>query len=128
MSVQAENGKKWIQASVAVVSMIVAYVMMAFFAQIGEWFELESKVSSYNAIAQVLGGILGLGTFIYIMKNDKTSSFLNEVYGEVLKVVWPGKEDTNKQTIVIMIGVTIVGFILGFFDVSATWALSLVTK
>lgn len=128
MSVQTENGKKWIQASVAVTCMIVAYVMMSFFAQLGEWFELESKISNFNAIAQVLGGIIGLGTFIYIMKNDKTSSFLNEVYSEILKVVWPGKEDTNKQTIVIMIGVTIIGFILGFFDVSATWALSLVTK
>lgn len=128
MSVTTENGKKWIQASVAVTCMIVAYIMMSFFAQLGEWFELESKISNFNAIAQVLGGLIGLGTFIYIMKNDKTSSFLYEVYSEVLKVVWPGKEDTNKQTIVIMIGVTIVGFILGFFDVSATWALSLITK
>lgn len=128
MSLSTDNGKKWIQASVAILAMVTAYVMMSFFAQIGEWFELESKISNYSAIAQVLGGILGLSTFIYIMKNDKTSTFLNEVYSEVLKVVWPGKEDTNKQTIVIMIAVTIVGFILGFFDFSATWALSLVTK
>ena len=128
MSVTTENGKKWIQASVAVTCMIVAYVMMSFFAQLGEWFELESKIANFTAISQVLGGIIGLGTFIYIMKNDKTSTFLYDVYNEVLKVVWPGKEDTNKQTIVIMIGVTIIGFILGFFDVTATWALSLITK
>jgi preprotein translocase SecE subunit len=50
------------------------------------------------------------------MKNEKTSTFLNEVYAEAIKVIWPDKTDTNKQTIVIMIGVTIVGFILGFFD------------
>lgn len=128
MSVTTENGKKWIQASVAVTCMLVAYIMMAFFAQLGEWFELESKISNFTAMAQVLGGVIGLGAFVYIMKNEKTSSFLYEVYNEILKVVWPGKEDTNKQTIVIMIGVTIVGFILGFFDFSATWALSFITK
>lgn len=128
MSVTTENGKKWIQASVAVTSMLVAYIMMSLFAQLGEWFELESKIANFTAIVQILGAVLGLGTFIYIMKNEKTSSFLYEVYNEILKVVWPGKEDTNKQTIVIMIGVTIIGFILGFFDVTATWALSLITK
>ena len=89
MSVQAENGKKWIQASVAITAMIVAYVFMSFFAQLGEWFELESKIPQFNIISQVLGGIIGLGTFIYIMKNDKTSSFLEETYGEIQKVVWP---------------------------------------
>lgn len=128
MSVTTENGKKWIQASVAVTCMLVAYIMMSFFAQLGEWFELESKIPNFTAIAQVVGAMIGLGTFIYIMKTDKTSNFLYEVYNEILKVVWPGKEDTNKQTIVIMIGVTIIGFILGFFDVTATWALSLITK
>lgn len=128
MSVTTENGKKWIQASVAVTCMLVAYIMMSFFAQLGEWFELESKISSFTVLAQVVGGIIGLGAFIYIMKNEKTSSFLYEVYNEILKVVWPGKEDTNKQTIVIMIGVTIIGFILGFFDFSATWALGFITK
>lgn len=128
MSVTTENGKKWIQASVAVTSMLVAYIMMSFFAQLGEWFELESKIANFTAMAQVVGAVIGLGTFIYIMKNEKTSNFLYEVYNEILKVVWPGKDDTNKQTIVIMIGVTIIGFILGFFDVTATWALSLITK
>ena len=78
MSVTTENGKKWIQASVAVTSMLVAYIMMSFFAQLGEWFELESKVANFTAMAQVLGAVIGLATFIYIMKNEKTSSFLYE--------------------------------------------------
>ncbi|MCT4642292.1 MAG: preprotein translocase subunit SecE [Bacteriovoracaceae bacterium] len=126
MSVSAENGKKWIQASVAIVCMVTAYVMIAFFETMGDWFELEAKVSNFTVVAQALGVLIGLGSFIYIVNNSKTSTFLNEVYAEVTKVVWPNREDTNKQTIVIMILVTIIGFILGFFDFIAAWALSLI--
>ncbi|MEX0798068.1 MAG: preprotein translocase subunit SecE [Bacteriovoracaceae bacterium] len=126
MSSVAENGKKWIQSGVAITCMLLGYILISFFETMGDWFELESKVPNFVATSQVLAVLIALGTFVYIMKNPKISSFLREVYQETAKVVWPDKIATNRHTIGIMIGVTIVGFILGFFDFVATWLLSLI--
>lgn len=121
-----DNGKKWIQASVAVTCILLGYVINSFFVQLSEWFELETKINNFAYVAQGFSVLVGFGVFVYIMKNQKTSTFLTEVYAEAIKVIWPDKTDTNKQTIIIMIGVTIVGFILGFFDIGASWLLSLI--
>ena len=121
-----DNGKKWIQSSVAVTCMLLVYILIKFFTQMGEWFELESKVKFYVAITQVLSVGISFGVFIYIINNSKTRTFLEEVYQEAIKVVWPDKNETVKHTIGIMIGVTIVGFLLGVFDLAATWLLSLI--
>lgn len=126
MAAVSESGKKWIQTSVAIVCMLVGYVLISFFETLGDWYELESKIPNFIASAQVLSVLISLGVFIYIMKNPKISSFLSEVYQETVKVVWPDKNQTVRHTIGIMIGVTIVGFILGFFDFTATWLLSLI--
>lgn len=120
-----DNGKKWIQTSLAVVCMLVAYILIKFFTQMGEWFELESKISYYMATMQIVSVVVALGIFVYVIKNDKTRTFLEEVYTEAIKVVWPNKNETVKHTVGIMIGVTIIGFLLGLFDLSASWLMSL---
>ena len=121
-----DDGKKWIQTSVAIACMTLAYVLMSFFETLSEWFDLESKVPYFGAGQQVFSVLIALGVFAYIMKTPQTSNFLQEVYHEVMKVVWPDRLQTNQQTIVIMIAVTIVGFILGFFDWMAGVLLNLI--
>lgn len=121
-----DSGKKWIQSSVAFTCLLLVYILIKFFTQMGEWFELESKVQFYMGITQMVSVIISFGVFIYIIKNEKTSTFLEEVYQEAIKVVWPNKNETVKHTIGIMIGVTIVGTLLAVFDLAATWLLSLV--
>jgi preprotein translocase subunit SecE len=121
-----EDGKKWIQTTVALTCMIVGYVLMSFFETLSEWFELESKIGSYTAISQAVSVLIALGVFTYIMRTPKTANFLHDVYQEAIKVIWPDKNDTVKHTIIIMIGVTIMGFILGVFDIGASWLLSLI--
>jgi preprotein translocase subunit SecE len=127
MSLTAKDtGKKWIQSSVAFTCLLLVYILIKFFTQMGEWFELESKIQFYMGISQMISVMISFGAFIYIIKNEKTSSFLNEVFEEAIKVVWPDKNETVKHTIGIMIGVTIVGTLLAVFDLAATWLLSLV--
>ena len=126
MSSAADNGKKWIQTSLALLCMIIVYVLIQFFTVMGEWFELESKITYYMCVTQFFSVLIALGTFIYILKNEKTSTFLYEVYEEASKVVWPDKNETVKHTIGIMIGVSIVGTLLAVFDLAATWLLSLI--
>lgn len=122
------EGKKWIQTSVALVSILLGYVLINFFEKMGEWFVLESVIPYYHAISQAVSVIIGLITYIVIMVNPKTSEFLSLVYQEMMKVVWPDRNQTWKHTVVIMIGVTIMGFIFGMFDFGANFLLGLVNK
>jgi preprotein translocase subunit SecE len=93
-----------------------------------EWFALETMVPYYFGITQVLSVVIAAGTYVGLMKNPKSSDFLTNVYQEVMKVVWPDSQQTWRHTIVILIAVTIFGFIFGFFDFGANYLLSLVNK
>jgi preprotein translocase subunit SecE len=129
MSVASQNdGKKWIQTIVAGVCILLGYILISFFEKLGEWFTLEARIPYFFAISQVLSVVIGVGVFGYLLKNPKTSLFLQEVYNETLKVVWPDRQQTWRHTFVIMIAVTIMGFVFGFFDFGANYLLSLVNK
>jgi len=129
MAVASNNeGKKWIQTSVALLCILLGYVLVNFFEKLGEWFILESVIPYYYVITQVVSVISALAVYVVIMVNPISSEFLSLVYQELMKVVWPDKNQTWKHTIVIMIGVTIMGFIFGFFDFGANFLLGLVNK
>jgi len=123
-----DDGKKWIQASVALVCILTGYVLISFFEKLAEWFQLETMIPYFFALTQVLSVLVALGAFIVIMKNPKSSEFLTNVYQEVVKVVWPDRQQTWRHTFVILIAVTIFGFIFGFFDFGANYLLGLVNK
>lgn len=129
MAVTSNNeGKKWIQASLAVACIFLGYIIISFLEKMAEWLLLESKIPYYFAISQALGVLVGLTTYIVILKNPVSSVFLSDVYQEMIKVVWPDKNQTWKYTVIIMIGVTIMGFVFGFFDFGANFLLGLINK
>lgn len=126
MSVAVDkNGQKWINAVVAISFLLVGVILYRFFMQLNAWFSLEAYISKFSVIAQGLSGVLALGGFVYVLKNEKTSNYIAEVYNELLKVVFPGREITNRHTIIVMIGVAAIGFVLGFFDYIASTLLGL---
>lgn len=123
-----EEGKKWIQASLAVVCILLGYVLISFFEKLAEWFALESMIPYFFGITQALSVLIAAGTYFYVLKNPKTSDFLSNVYEELMKVVWPDSQQTWRHTFVIMVAVTIMGFVFGFFDFGANYLLRLVNK
>ena len=123
-----DEGKKWIQATVAVVCILLGYVLINFFEKLADWFGLESMIPYFFGITQVLSVLIALAAYVTILKNTNSSEFLENVYQEVLKVVWPDSQQTWRHTFVILIAVTIVGFVFGFFDFGANYLLALVNK
>ncbi len=119
------NTSKWLNASVAITCVVLLFLCTRFFKIIGEWFELEVKIGSYSVISQVASVLIALGTFIYIQKNQQVSTFLKDSFTEVVKVVFPDRNETLSMTWKVMILVTICGFVLGVFDYFSTWFLSL---
>lgn len=123
-----EEGKKWIQASLAVSCILLGYVLISFFEKLAEWFALETMIPYFFGITQALSVVIAAGTYFYVLKTPKTSDFLTNVYEELMKVVWPDSQQTWRHTFVIMVAVTIMGFVFGFFDFGANYLLRLVNK
>lgn len=123
-----EEGKKWIQAIIALASILLGYVLISFFEKMAEWLPLETNIPYYFGISQGVAVIIALATYVVVMKNPKSVEFLTNVYQEVMKVVWPDSSQTWRHTFVIMILVCIMGFVFGFFDFGANYLLGLVNK
>ena len=121
------DGRKWINTAVALCAIVGGFIIYKFFVQLNIWFALETKVPYFNWVSQGLSMVTALGAFLYIINNKETSSYLEDIYSELRKIVFPDRELTNKQTIIVMIGITVIGFVLGFFDYIASTLLSLLS-
>jgi len=108
---KSEDSQKWINSFVAVVSIIVGFVTIRFVGQLGEWFDLEAKINHFVLVAQGLGFVIGLAVFVFVVKNKSALTHLQDVYGELLKVVWPDKDSVVKVTIGIIVGLIILSSI-----------------
>jgi hypothetical protein len=70
-----EDGKKWIQTSVALTCILLGYVLISFFGKMNEWFHLETMIPFYELITQVLSvGVAGITAYV-ILTNPKSSEF-----------------------------------------------------
>ncbi|MBL6990742.1 MAG: preprotein translocase subunit SecE [Bacteriovoracaceae bacterium] len=126
VAIRSEDNKKWINAFIAIVSIIVGFVFIRFMGQMGEWFDLESKIRYYLVLTQVSGALIGLVTFIVIQKRKDAMTYLNEVYGELVKVVWPGSDSVVKLTVGIIIGLSITSLIFVLVDFAFRKILALI--
>lgn len=124
--IRSEDGKKWINSFIAVVSILAGFMTIRFVEQLGEWFDLEAKVGNFLAFTQGLGVLIGVATFLLIIKNKKASAHLDEVYAELVKVVWPEKDAVLKVTVGIIIGVSIVSGLFVLIDYVSQQLLSMV--
>lgn len=106
--IKSEDNKKWINTFSAICSIIVGFVMISFIQQLGEWFDLEARIPYFLGVSQGTGILSGLITFLAITRRQDSSTHLNEVFAELVKVVWPKSEDVVKSTVVIIIAVSII--------------------
>lgn len=111
-----EHGRKWINAFLAIACAVLGFVVIRFTQQLGEWFDLEAKIKNFLLVSQALGVAVGLGSFVVASKRKDLMDYLNEVYGELVKVIWPDGDSVTKLTIGIVIGLSIVSTILVSID------------
>lgn len=107
-----EDNQKWINAFLAIISVIAGYVSIRFLLTMGEWFDLEARIGNYLMLTQGVGILVGVSTFIGIYKRKAAADHLQYVYSELVKVVWPDKDTIMKITLALMVGLS---FVAGFF-------------
>ena len=108
---KTEDAKKWINAFVAICCIIFCYTVIAFWGQLGEWFDLEARVKHFELIGQAMGIFSALGVFIYLVKNESSATLMQEVYEELTKVVWPTRDTVVRITMIVIVGVSILSSI-----------------
>lgn len=124
--IKAEDNQKWINFFVALVSILCGYLMIKFLGQMGEWFDLEAKVPYFIGVTQGVGIVVGLSVFLVVKSNKSAKEHLDEVYSELVKVIWPDSESVVKSTIGILIGLSILSLIFIAVDNGFRWLLNLI--
>lgn len=122
--IKAEDNKKWINTFIALIAILVGFLVIRFLGQMGEWFDLEAKIPYFVGVSQGAGALLGLVVFLAIRGNNSAKEHLNEVYSELVKVIWPDSESVVKSTIGILIGLSILSVIFVGVDYVFRWLLN----
>lgn len=123
--IRSEDSRKWINAFVAIVSVITGVIAISFVEQLAEWFDLEARVRYFAGVTQGIGVLCGLTMFIVVKRSQSASIHLQEVYDELVKVVWPDKDTVVKVTVGIIIGLSIMSSLFVGVDYLFRWLLEL---
>jgi preprotein translocase subunit SecE len=111
-----EDGRKWLNTFLIIVSIILGYIFYSLINKASGFWDLEAKIPYINSLAQVLGVFCGLLSFVLTSRNKVIMTYLTEVYDELVRVVWPTRDETVKLTIGILIGIIILSILLGTVD------------
>ena len=71
--------------------------------------------------------VLTLFFGFFTTKGEQVFSFAKEAKIELQKVVWPSRQETVQTTSIVMVMVTITGFVLWGIDSSMMWAIGKLT-
>lgn len=114
------NQQKWVSLSFVVGSALVAIVIYMLASKFSVMLDFEGRFRSLDKVILFGSVVIGIGLYLGLSKNAKSSGFMNEVVAEVVKVTWPEQEETVKATIAVLISVVIAGVALWIVD--GVWA------
>ena len=79
-------------------------------------FEIGDPIVGFLSASALVAIILGVVTYIALMRNTRVVQFADEVIDELNKVTWPEKDETVSSTVVV-VGVTLfIAAALGLYD------------
>ncbi len=111
-----ENNRKWVNLSFLAVAFLTGMVIFMLSQKFAVALDFEGRVQNLEDYLRV--GSLATGGLIYLVlyKHKIANAYMDEVFTELTKVTWPGREETFKGTVAVLIAVTIAGFMLGMVD------------
>lgn len=108
---------------------LLRWVQMAFVAIAVMLFWVADKLVTlvWSAFAEplptvvtALSALLGFGAAFLLYRNEKVNRVSHEVVGELSRVTWPSRQETQVSTVVVIITSVIAAAVLGGFD--AVWS------
>lgn len=72
--------------------------------------------------------LISLGIALFTKKGKEAATFFKESRNEMRKVVWPSRQETVQTTLIVMVMVTITGFLLWGVDSGFMWLVGKLTR
>ena len=119
---------KWINTILFLASALVGFLFNMLLIKLGTWFEFEAKIPQYKYIQLLASIIVVFGTLFYVKSRTDLMTFFYETYDEMTKVVFPDKNQSFRLSIIVIIAITIIGFILTTFDWVARFVIGMIGK
>ena len=111
------------------VGQVVRWVQMAFMAVAAILLWLFDKIGTAiwqifaepNTTLTTLGAaVLSAVTTLVLYRNERVHQVTHDVLGELMKVTWPSRRETQAATIVVIVASIIAAVIVGVLD--AAWS------
>jgi preprotein translocase subunit SecE len=114
---------RWVQMAFVAFWLLLVWVLDKIITIAWDRFS-EPQPLVVTATALAVGGVVTLSLY----KNEKINRIANEVVGELTKVTWPSRKETQVATVVVIITSLIAAAIIGVFDAAWSWLTDFIYK
>jgi preprotein translocase subunit SecE len=114
---------RWVQMAFVAFWLLLVWVLDKVITIVWDRFS-EPQPLVVTATALAVGGAVALSLY----KNEKINRIANEVVGELTKVTWPSRKETQVATVVVIITSLIAAAIIGVFDAAWSWLTDFIYK
>ncbi len=113
--------ERWVQFAFIAGTLVAFWLFDNFLQGFIEWVAIKSNIAAVNPTWITAGSaILAILAMAGLYRNPKVYTFSTEVAHELANVVWPTRQETYANTIVVLIVSVIAAIIIGAFD--AVWS------
>jgi preprotein translocase subunit SecE len=114
---------RWVQVAFVAFWLMLVWVLDKVITIAWDRFS-EPQPMVVTATALAVGGVVTLTLY----RNEKIHRIANEVVGELTKVTWPSRKETQVATVVVIITSLIAAAIIGVFDAAWSWLTDFIYK
>lgn len=106
---------RWVQMAFMAIAVVLFWVLDKFITLVWSKFAEPSAT-----VVTALSAVIGFGIAFRLYRDEKVNRVSHEIVGELAKVTWPSRRETQVSTIVVIVTSMIAALILGAFD--AVWS------
>lgn len=106
---------RWVQIAFMAFALLLLWLLDKIITLIWDRFAEPTP-----SLVTLLAGVIAIGTTLVLYRQEKVSRVAHEIVGELTKVSWPSRRETQVSTLVVIITSVIAAIIIGAFD--AAWS------
>jgi preprotein translocase subunit SecE len=114
---------RWVQMAFVAFWLLLVWLFDKIITIVWDKFA-EPQPLVVTASALVLCGAATLALY----RHEKVNRVANEVVGELAKVTWPSRKETQVATVVVVVTSLIAAAIIGVFDAAWSWLTDFIYK
>jgi preprotein translocase subunit SecE len=106
---------RWVQIAFMAFTLLLLWLLDKIITLIWDRFAEPTP-----SLVTLLAAVIAISTTMVLYRQEKVSRVAHEVVGELTKVSWPSRKETQVSTLVVIITSVIAAIIVGTFD--AAWS------